>query len=379
MTLFTNLFVAANFQTVFLTPVEQFDNVSWTFETIWTSHRTLALDTLPLEIDFVEWSTRFLPPVSGGLVSLFGSLLGAAFLYLPFVAFFHALESRGIKFSFVALLLAILLITGPLVLWFGDFPYASRTVAATTREYIDTFRGRPWSPHLHFDTSVVFAFAPDELFFTLVARRVLWPSEPAEDFITGSEGFEADVVEPVVSSIFLDNLGKDVHPAFYLQLCSIFGLILANNFIGRVPFSDTATAGFILTFFVTLAIFVSLLVQIFRHRGVSHFFSLFLPSGVQFARAFLIVPIEFVSYGFRIITLSARLFANIRSGHTLIKVFVGFSRAMGAAGGPFLLGKLVRRIFIFALVGLELIVAAIQAFIFTRLAATYLKDIYAGH
>jgi ATP synthase subunit 6 len=378
MTLFTNLFVAANYQTVLTTPVEQFDNVSWTFETIWASPRALALDVLPLEIDFTEWSARFLPPISGGLISLFGSLLGAAILYFPFVAFFRALALQNFKFSFVALLLVILLRTGPFVIWFNDFPFATKG-GRLNIEYPTHFVSRPWSARLSFDTSAVFAFAPDELFFTLIAIMVLWPSEPAEDFIIGSEGFEADVVEPVVSSIFLDNLGKDVHPAFYLQLCSIFGLILANNFIGRVPFSDTATAGFILTFFVTLAIFVSLLVQIFRHRGVAHFFSLFLPGGVQFVRAFLIVPIEFVSYGFRIVTLSARLFANRRSGHTLLKVFVGFSIAIGAAGGPFLIGKLVIRLFIFALVGLELRVAAIQAFIFTILAATYLKDIYAGH
>jgi len=378
MFLFNNILNAVTPQMLLSTPVEQFDDVRWTFETLWISSRGLFLDTIPLEIDFVEWGARFLPPVSGGLVSLFGALFSAAIIYLPFLAAFRFLNSRGIHFSFVALLLTVLLITGPFVVWFSDFPLAVKLGSLPVQDPTGFYR-RASPARLSFDTVVAFAFSFDELFFTLLALIILWPSEPAEDFITGIEGSEANVVEPVVSSIFLDNLGKDVHPTFYLQLCSIFGLILANNFIGRVPFADTATAGFILTFFVTLAIFGSLLVQILRHGGRSHFFSLFLPSGVQFAIAFLIVPIEFVSYGFRIVTLSARLFANRISGHTLLKVFVGFSIAIGAAGGPRLLGKLAIRIFIFALVILELIVAAIQAFIFTRLAATYIKDIFSGH
>jgi len=378
MFLFNNLLATVNTQTFLSTPVEQFDDVSWTFETIWISSRVLFLDTILLEIDFAEWGARFLPPVSGGLVSFFGFLFGAIVIYVPFLTIFRFLENRGIRFSYIALLFVVLLITGPFTVWFSDFPLAVKLGSLPVQDPTGFYR-RAAPARLSFDTAVAFVLSRDELFFTLVALIVLWPSEPAEDFILGSEGQEANVVEPVVSSIFLDNLGKDVHPTFYLQLCSIFGLILANNFIGRVPFADTATAGFILTFFVTLAIFGSLLVQILRHGGLSHFFSLFLPSGVQFAIAFLIVPIEFVSYGFRIVTLSARLFANIRSGHTLLKVFVGFSIAIGAAGGPILLGKLARIIFIFALVMLELRVAAIQAFIFTRLAATYIKDIFSGH
>ena len=378
MFLLNNLLTGTTSQLLCSTPVEQFDDVRWTFETLWISSRGIFLDTVPLEIDFIEWGTRFIPPVSGGLVSLFGALFTAVILYTPFVIGFRFLAAQGLHFSFLALFLTILLITGPFVVWFSDFPLAVKLGSLPVQDPTGFYR-RASPARLSFDTAVAFGFAFDELFFTLLALAVLWPSEPAEDFIVGSEGSEGNVVEPVVSSIFLDNLGKDVHPTFYLQLCSIFGLILANNFIGIVPFADTATAGFILTFFVTLAIFGSLLVQILRHGGISHFFSLFLPSGVQFAIAFLIVPIEFVSYGFRIVTLSARLFANIISGHTLLKVFVGFSIAIGAAGGPMLLGKLAIIIFIFALVRLELIVAAIQAFIFTRLAATYIKDIFSGH
>jgi F-type H+-transporting ATPase subunit a len=60
-------------------------------------------------------------------------------------------------------------------------------------------------------------------------------------------------------------------------------------------------------------------------HGVNYLFSLFLPSGAPLALMFLLIPIEFISYTFRLVSLSVRLFANMMAGHTLLKVIVGFS------------------------------------------------------
>jgi F-type H+-transporting ATPase subunit a len=60
-------------------------------------------------------------------------------------------------------------------------------------------------------------------------------------------------------------------------------------------------------------------------HGISYFFSLFLPAGTPLALMFLLIPIEFISYSFRVVSLSVRLFANMMAGHTLMKVIVGFS------------------------------------------------------
>jgi len=76
---------------------------------------------------------------------------------------------------------------------------------------------------------------------------------------------------------------------------------------------------------VSLAIFGSLLYLMFRKHGVSYFFSLFLPAGAPFVLLLLLIPIEFVSYTFRVVSLSVRLFANMFAGHTLLKVILGFS------------------------------------------------------
>jgi len=62
-----------------------------------------------------------------------------------------------------------------------------------------------------------------------------------------------------------------------------------------------------------------------RKHGINYFFSLFLPSGSPLPLMFLLIPIEFISYSFRIVSLSVRLFANMMAGHTLLKVIVGFS------------------------------------------------------
>ena len=60
-------------------------------------------------------------------------------------------------------------------------------------------------------------------------------------------------------------------------------------------------------------------------HGINYLFNLFLPHGTPFALIFLLVPIEFISYTFRLLSLSVRLFANMMAGHTLLKVIVGFS------------------------------------------------------
>jgi F-type H+-transporting ATPase subunit a len=62
-----------------------------------------------------------------------------------------------------------------------------------------------------------------------------------------------------------------------------------------------------------------------RKHGVAYFFSLFMPSGCPLPLIFVLVPIEFISYSFRLVSLSVRLFANMMAGHTLLKVIVGFS------------------------------------------------------
>lgn len=104
-----------------------------------------------------------------------------------------------------------------------------------------------------------------------------------------------------------------------------------------------------------------------------------MPAGCPLPLVLLLVPIEFISYTFRLVSLSVRLFANMMAGHALVKVIVGFSWSMFLIGDVFLIANIFPMAILFVLTFLELGVALIQAYIFTLLTCIYLKDIFVGH
>jgi F-type H+-transporting ATPase subunit a len=92
-----------------------------------------------------------------------------------------------------------------------------------------------------------------------------------------------------------------------------------------------------------------------------------MPPGVPLIMAPLLVPIEIISYLSRPMSLSVRLFANMLAGHTLLKVFAGFVVALGLFG-------VFPLAFVVVLTGLEIVIAFLQAFVFTILTCLYLND-----
>jgi F-type H+-transporting ATPase subunit a len=102
--------------------------------------------------------------------------------------------------------------------------------------------------------------------------------------------------------------------------------------------------------------------------------NLIIPTGVNVYLHFLLVPIEMISYIFRPISLSIRLFANIMAGHTLLKVICGFLFNFIKSNIFFLL-ILIPFTFIIILFGLETFVAFIQTYVFLILLCLFLKDI----
>ena len=102
--------------------------------------------------------------------------------------------------------------------------------------------------------------------------------------------------------------------------------------------------------------------------------SLFIPANTSVSLAWLLIPIEFVSYIFKPISLGVRLFANLMAGHTLLKVIIGFSWSMLLLEDVTSLAHVVPLFIIIVLFGLELGVAIIQAYVFTVLTCIYLND-----
>ena len=160
---------------------------------------------------------------------------------------------------------------------------------------------------------------------------------------------------------------------FFPLIFTIFVFLLFTNLIGMVPYSFTATSHLVVTFGLSLSLFIGVTIVGFQIHGV-HFFSFLLPKGAPLALAPLLVVLELVSYCFRAVSLGVRLFANMMAGHTLVKILSGFAWTMLSVGGILTVASSIPFAIVFALTGLEIGVACLQAYVFTILTCIYLND-----
>lgn len=176
----------------------------------------------------------------------------------------------------------------------------------------------------------------------------------------------------VVSQLVYD-LVSTGSEKYFPFLTIIFSFILFNNLIGLVPYSFTITSHLIITFTLSFSIFIGLNIICYQRHGL-HMFSLFLPANTTFFLALLLVPIEFVSYIAKPISLGVRLFINLMAGHSLLKVIVGFAWSMSLMEGISSLSFLLPLLILTLLMGLELGVALIQTYVFITLTCIYLNE-----
>ncbi|MDH3596695.1 MAG: F0F1 ATP synthase subunit A [Rhodospirillales bacterium] len=168
-----------------------------------------------------------------------------------------------------------------------------------------------------------------------------------------------------VANLIRDTIGNEGRRYFPL-LFTLFMFILFGNLLGMVPYSFTFTSQIIVTFAMAIVVFAGVTVLGFMRHGV-HFFSFFVPPGTPIWMWPLLIPIEVISYLSRPISLSVRLFANMLAGHTLLKVIASFVALMGVFGVLPLAG-------VVALTGLEILIAFLQAYVFTILTCLYIND-----
>ena len=174
------------------------------------------------------------------------------------------------------------------------------------------------------------------------------------------------------SQLLFDNVNKDGEK-FFPFISVIFTFVLFSNLIGLVPYSFTTTSHLIVTFTLSFSIFIGInIICVQKHKF--HMLSFFIPANTSFGLALLLVPIELISYIFRPISLGVRLFANLMAGHTLLKVIVGFSWSMLLLEDFLAVLHILPLLILVLLMGLELGVALIQAYVFTILTCIYLND-----
>jgi F-type H+-transporting ATPase subunit a len=175
----------------------------------------------------------------------------------------------------------------------------------------------------------------------------------------------AELAYEFIANLIRDTIGNDGRRYFPIVF-TLFLFILFGNMLGMLPYSFTFTSQIAVTFAMAIFVFAAVTVLGFVRHGAG-FFSFFVPGGVHWAMLILLIPIEIISYLSRPISLSVRLFANMLAGHTLIKVFSGFVWALGVLG-------FIPLAFVAALVGLEIVIAFLQAYVFAILTCLYIND-----
>jgi len=183
-----------------------------------------------------------------------------------------------------------------------------------------------------------------------------------------------------ITSMLAVNVGPEGRK-YVPWVFTLFMFILFANILGMMPFAlypglhaFTVTSQFTVTGVLAIISFSIVLIVGFWRHGL-HFFSLFVPSGTPFLLKLLIVPIEFVSFMVRPFSLALRLFVAMIAGHILVEVFANFVvTGLNAGGvvGPAV--SLLSFVFIMGVLTLELLVCAIQAYVFALLTTLYIND-----
>jgi F-type H+-transporting ATPase subunit a len=176
----------------------------------------------------------------------------------------------------------------------------------------------------------------------------------------------AESIYELVHGITHDVLHENARTYFPFVL-TLFVFILFANVLGLIPYSFTVTSHYVITLALALVVFIGATIIGFIRNGFGYL-KLFVPSGVPVFLLPLVIVIEIVSYFIRPMSLSIRLFANMMAGHMMLKVMAGFVVMLGVTAGWLPLAAMV------GLMGLELLVAALQAYVFALLTCMYLSD-----
>jgi len=209
------------------------------------------------------------------------------------------------------------------------------------------------------------------LVMAYVASRIRVKGEGLEAYQT--KGRLAQMFETVCWFIRDEVTRPNLHgltDKYIPYIWSVFFFILFANVLGLIPTSFTTTSHIAVTAVMALAVFFTVTAIGFIKNG-ARFLELFWVSSAPLALRPILAVIELISYFVRPVSHSVRLAGAIMAGHAVMKVFAGFAAL--AAVAPLAIGGMV------AIYGLELLVAFIQAYVFTILTCVYLKDALHPH
>lgn len=174
------------------------------------------------------------------------------------------------------------------------------------------------------------------------------------------------IIQSIIGTVIGLKSKKELVP----MISTIFSVIIITNVLGLIPYGFTATTHITMTMSISLTIILG--ITIMGNRNIK-FYSIFIPSGTPIYLVPLIVGIEVISYISRVFSLALRLTANISAGHCLIGVISMISYK--AISGSNIIGVLpMYMIGLMGIYSLELLVASMQAYVFTLLVSSYIND-----
>jgi F-type H+-transporting ATPase subunit a len=229
------------------------------------------------------------------------------------------------------------------------------------------------SAEIHFTNSAIFMFISVGLTALLLlgatARRGLVPTRMQS---------MAELSYDLVADTLRNTAGEE-GMKFFPLVFSLFMFILISNVVGLIPYTFTVTSHIIITAALALLVFFTVIIYGIWKNGL-HFFKLFVPSGIPVWMIPIIIVIELLSFLSRPISHSVRLFANMLAGHITLKLVASFVVMLGSLGMVGWVGAIAPLALTIALTALELLVAVLQAYVFTILTCIYLNDaIHPGH
>ena len=181
-----------------------------------------------------------------------------------------------------------------------------------------------------------------------------------------------------ILSLVVDNIKGKEAIRFFPLIFTIFVYIAALGLIGLLPYGFTVTAHIVSVLAISLTCFIGMNIILFNKHGLKAF-SMFVPEGTPFLLALLLVPVEFILYLFRPLSLTIRLFCNMLAGHVLLKILAAFFFYILTFPGVFMIVSILPLIVILLIFVLELAVCLIQAFVFSLLISMYINDVLNLH
>lgn len=207
---------------------------------------------------------------------------------------------------------------------------------------------------------------------TLLILNLQYIANNQNRLIPSNWSLSIEIFFATLKSIVVSQIGKSSEE-FLPFIYSIFIFVLFLNLNGNIPYGYTVTSSIIVSLGLSVTIFLGVTILIFYQHGF-HSLSYFVPAGTPLALVPILVLIELISYLARAISLGVRLFANIVSGHSLLAILSTFLGQIFLTS--FIVGVLTLlpfSIFVF-LVVLEIVVSFIQAYVFSILVCSYIKD-----